>query len=90
MYPWSNCIIQAKADGLRCLLVIYKNTVYLVFESEIRPIGVSNMNNLSVFECELMKCPNESQYLLVYDLHMWEDDPIANQKYFYRIRTLQA
>ena len=36
------------------------------------------MNNLSVFECELMKCPNESQYLLVYDLHMWEDEPIAN------------
>jgi hypothetical protein len=60
MYPWNNCIIQAKADGLRTLLVIFKNTVYLVLESEIRIIGTSDLNKLSVFECELMKSPDNS------------------------------
>jgi hypothetical protein len=53
-YPWTKCIIQAKASGFRCLLVIYKGMVYLVFESHMITIGTSPLKGLSVFECEMM------------------------------------
>ncbi len=88
LYPWTGCIIQAKADGTRCILYIEKQKIYLVFESYMRVIGTSELKGIYVFECEYMSTKLHNS-LLVYDLHMWDNQETFKDNYFYRIWKLK-